>query len=202
MPKPIDRQEPLIQDTLARIEALGESDRRLEREAGVPQGFLKKSRQGKNRHETSAPSWAKLRVWLANRGAVGRGMDSEPAALESPSEIPPGLPASAGDIDKLALEIAAIGTSAKRHREALQNLSIAVILGRIPDHKRAEIALQTLKAMQAAIKLEKFEGAQERLGELELMTEDEVEAFRAWSETRAPRPLAPGESARPPAASP
>lgn len=195
MPKPIDRQEPLIQDTLARLEALGKSDRSIEKEAGVPQGFLKKSRQGKNRHETAAPSWAALRTWLANQGAVGRGVSFEPEALAgAPSPATPGIPT----LESLTVEIAGIGTSSKRLREAHQTLAVATILGLFKNLKQAEIALGTLKAMKDAIKLEKFEEATERLGELELMTLDEVEDFRAWQSSRTPKSLEPGESARPP----
>lgn len=181
------RLESMIEDALARVALLGKTDKDVELGAKLSQAFLNKARKGKNRDPRSAHSWAKLRAWLVEQGVGQR--DSKPAkvAVEVTSRFA-----------DLAKEIRAIGTSPRKVREAMQSLAVALIEDPEFNAKRAELALATLKATLGAIKLEKVEAAQEKLLDLEIMTEDEVELFTQWRALNTPKGLAPGEAAKPP----
>jgi hypothetical protein len=189
--------DAIIKGGLAKLEAIRQArdsltDVAVEREAGLPQGWIAKTRLGKNRHPSAMASVGLFMQWIAANETRAPRRRREPG--EPPAED------RRTNFGALADEIREIGTSAKRHRQALQNLAIALIEDPEFDAKRAELMLNTLKAMKESIKLEKIEAAQEKLAEILPMPEDEFEAFAAWRAASTPKGLAPGEAAKPPGA--
>jgi hypothetical protein len=74
-------QTPTNPQILARIDALGVSDRAAEEASGAPQGFLSKARRGECGSARAAATWARILAWL----------EREEAARASGTQAPPTL---------------------------------------------------------------------------------------------------------------
>lgn len=206
MPKPVDRLEQDIQDTLARIAAIAGpppkmSERAIERGAGVPQGFLTKLRNGKNRHPNAVESIAALRRFLVEKGVLTK----EP---EKPGKISKGLVAAAvklvGIVKRDGVEIpeefALDFCDVKSADELLtidRKIATETAFGNI-EPKLSDALKGWSTELRQVLQLQDEHRAREELFNLVPMTADQAEEFWKLQEAKGIRPLAPGEAAKPP----
>lgn len=196
MPKPVDRVEQDIQDTLTRLAALKMSERAMERDSGVPQGFLAKLRAGKNRHPNAVDSLAKLRKFLVAKGALKD---------EPPQPVTKALVAAAvGPVKRAGVEVpesyALDFTGVKSADELLvidQRIATETALGLI-EPKVSDVLKSWSTELRQVLELQEAHAAREELMNLVPMTADQAEEFWKLQESRGIARLMPGEAAKPP----
>lgn len=196
MPKPIDRVEQDIQDTLHRLGHLGIPERQIEREAGVPQGFLAKSRKGKNRNPNAAESWVKLRKLLVAKGAI---KDPEPP----PTPVAEVVKSIVRDGVVIPPEFAMDFSVVKSADELLvidKKIATETALGNL-EPKLSEALQGWSREIRQVLELQDEHQAREELLNLIPMTADQAEEFWKAQAAKAIRPLGPGEAAKPPESS-
>lgn len=179
----VDRLEPLIEDALTRIAALGLSDREVQREAGLPEGFLRHARAGKRRD--AAASWAALRAWLATTTA-GKGIEPESAPV-------PGEPV---DATSLETEIRAAKTF-RRLGALTSRLAADFSAGRL-EARVAEVLEKLIARRAKVLAAERSERAVAQVRALEILTPDEARLLALYRAKLAGPALEPGKYCPPP----
>lgn len=199
------RFEADIADALTRVAALSMADSKVEKLAGLPSAFLNKARAGKNRGERSAPSWAKLRGWLALQPSVGKGLapcrpDGPTSAVNVPgtgeqarqnSEQSPLSPANIAEAIRLA-------DSAQQLDDVLRLVGQASALGvmnRTVGKLLADVSAERRKTLDLRSRERALATLTTRARHL---TPQEAEWLAERRAARATRPLAPDEAAPPP----
>jgi transcriptional regulator with XRE-family HTH domain len=137
-------------EIVAALKRLDLSDRAVEREAGVPQGFISKLRRGECGSAKAAPSLAKLLALLEAKGV------SVEVALPAA-----GLPAPPVHAAPVPQELAALVDEADTHEAIGRALKVAarlVVLGQL-DRFTAQAVESILKARGAALEREEAERA-------------------------------------------
>ena len=188
MARKIDRVEETVAEVLTRLGTLQMSDRAAEREAGIPQGFLKKLREGKNRTPQAAENLSRLVVWLATTKAGG---GSKPEAVVI---VEPG----AAERVELAAEIRAARTM-RRCGRLLERVAAEAAEGKVP-MDLGHLLEKLIARRMRALKEERDEKATAQVRALELLLDDEVELVRAHQAKLAGPSLKPGEAAPAPIA--
>lgn len=186
MAKQINRLEQTIADALARVSALKTSDRKVELAAGLPNGWLGKTRAGKNRDERATASLSRLCVWLATQKHAGKALDplTVPAASSSHDVTP------------------ALGELATEIEQAKTQRKLGTLLTRVMadyargdlDAKQSERLESMINRRSSIVKLERLERADKQVRALRILTPAEVELLRVHRERLAGPPLQPGEA--------
>lgn len=98
------RPDPTEPGLLVLVKATGRSDRDVEREVGLPQGFLSKARKGGQKDPRAHTSWVKLKRWLSNAGSKAKPSESPPVeAVQSAVPAPLSI-ARASELDGVAMD--------------------------------------------------------------------------------------------------
>lgn len=164
----------------------------VERGANLPDGFVRKAKAGKNRHMRAAPSWARLRRWLVENGAVSPA----PGRLEDDPK-PTSLPAdTTDDVSRLEEAIEGIRTF-RRLRQVTQRLAALTAAGKIKP-AQADRTLAALKELKVSMRLEREERGMDAIAALEILTPQEEQALAEWRAKNVGVPLQPGGYVLPP----
>jgi hypothetical protein len=89
----VGSKQPTYPELLARVDALGMTDKAVEQAAGLPQAFLSKARKGGQGGAKAAASWGRLLAWLEAREPGSKAAPSTPPApvVEPSREVPEDL---------------------------------------------------------------------------------------------------------------
>lgn len=202
MPKPVDRLEQDIQDTLARIAAIAGpppkmSERAIERGAGVPQGFLTKLRSGKNRHPNAVESIAALRRFLVEKGVLTKEPEKVSKAVVAAAVKAVPVKRDGVEIpEEFALDFCDV-KSADELLTIDRKIATETALGQI-EPKLSDALKGWSTELRQVLELQDEHRAREELFNLVPMTADQAEEFWRLQESKGIRPLAPGEAAKPP----
>ena len=203
--------EGLIRGTLASIEAIKASrhgppplsDAQIEREAEIPQGWLRKTRKGLNRDVSAMESLKRIVAWVAKNEVKAPGRTNAPrnpmstlvAAFEPVSGPAGGM--TDPELVSLSMEIEQ-GTTAKKLGAILRRLASGAASGLYNDLELVE-TLKDLTVRQAKlVKEAREERALRQVRSLEILTPGALEALRKYRGTLAGPPAKPGEYIEPP----
>lgn len=143
-------------DLIAVVDSLGMTDKAVEIEAGLPQGFISKARRGGGAGGKAAGSWARLEDWLAGRGLGPRAS----VAKEQASD--------AEDAKKaLALAIEKARTS-RALRDVAKKISLLALAGAI-DRGDAGLLIDAVKEQRACHKAAREEKGSSQVRALRIM---------------------------------